>query len=399
MSKQPIRIGILGGGFGGLYTALRLSRLQWEGLPRPEIVLIDRNDRFVFSPLLYELVTGEMQAWEVAPPYEDVFANTGITVRQGTITGIDLPTKTVQCADQPPLECDRLVIALGGRTPVEGIPGVKEHALPFRTLADASRLQQQLRHLEQTKTDPIRVVIVGGGYSGVELACKLADRLGDRSKIRIVDRGDEILKGSPPFNRKTALAALETRKIWRDLSTSVESVQPEAIALLYKGQVDTIPADLVLWTVGTEVGQLIQSLPVAKTAQGLIQVNSSLQIEAFPDCFAVGDATDCVDAAGQLLPATGQVALQQADYCAWNVWASLCDRPFLPFRYQPLGEMLSLGVDQATLTGLGIQLTGPAAYLARRLAYLYRLPTLNHQIAVGFNWLTQPLINALAQQK
>jgi NADH dehydrogenase len=398
MSKQPIRIGILGGGFGGLYTALRLNQLQWEGSARPEIVLIDKNDRFVFSPLLYELVTGEMQAWEVAPPYEDVFANTGITVRQGTITGIDLATKTVALADQPALTCDRLVVALGGKTPVDGIPGVKEHALPFRTLADASRLQQKLRHLEQDKTDPIRVVIVGGGYSGVELACKLADRLGDRSKIRIVDRSEEILKGSPAFNRKTALAALETRKIWLDLSTSVESVQPEAIALLYKGQVDTIPADLVLWTVGTEVGQLIQSLPVAKTAQGLIQVNSTLQIEAFPDCFAMGDATDCVDAAGQLLPATGQVALQQADYCAWNVWASLCDRPFLPFRYQPLGEMLSLGVDQATLTGLGIQLTGPAAYLARRLAYLYRLPTLNHQIAVGFNWLTQPLINALAQQ-
>jgi len=397
MQQQPLRIGILGGGFGGLYTALRLNQLVWDG-PRPEIVLIDKSDRFVFSPLLYELVTGEMQAWEVAPPYEELLANTGVQFLQDEITGIDVASQTVHLAQHPALKCDRLVLALGGKTRPSDIPGVKEHALPFRTLTDAHRLQQRLRHLEQSDREHIRVVIVGGGYTGVELGCKLADRLGKRGRIRLVDRGSEILKGSPDFNREAAKQALSDRNLWLDFDTEIEAVQAEAITLLYKGQVDTISADLVLWTVGTAVGELIQNLPLPKTAQGRVQVESTLQVPGFPACFALGDATDCTDATGQMLPATGQVALQQADFCGWNVWASLNDRPLLPFRYQPLGEMLSLGVDAATLTGLGLQLTGPAAYLARRLAYLYRLPTMQHQLTVGLNWLTRPLLNHLVQE-
>ena len=93
---------------------------------------------------------------------------------------------------------------------------------------------------------------------------------------------------------------------------------------------------------------------------------------------------------------TAQVAIQQADYVAWNIWASLSDRPLLPFRYNHLGEMMTLGTDNATLTGLGIKLDGLSAHVARRLAYLYRMPTLDHQIRVGLNWIGQPLRELLA---
>ncbi len=95
------------------------------------------------------------------------------------------------------------------------------------------------------------------------------------------------------------------------------------------------------------------------------------------------------------LPPTAQVAIQQADYCAWNIWASLTGRPLLSWRYQALGEMLALGTNQATLTGLGVNLDGTLAYLVRRLAYLYRLPTLKHQLNVGLNWITKPLMDSL----
>ncbi|TAF13850.1 MAG: NAD(P)/FAD-dependent oxidoreductase, partial [Nostocales cyanobacterium] len=81
----------------------------------------------------------------------------------------------------------------------------------------------------------------------------------------------------------------------------------------------------------------------------------------------------------------------------WNIWASLTNRPLLPFRYQPLGEMMTLGVDNATLTGLGVKLDGSLAQIARRVAYLYRLPTFEHQLKVGFSWLVTPIINALSE--
>jgi NADH dehydrogenase len=85
MTEQPNRICILGGGFGGLYTALRLSQLPWEKPQRPEIILVDQNDRFVFSPLLYELLTGELQTWEIAPPYEELLVNTGVRFTQAAV--------------------------------------------------------------------------------------------------------------------------------------------------------------------------------------------------------------------------------------------------------------------------------------------------------------------------
>ncbi|MFQ3637889.1 MAG: NAD(P)/FAD-dependent oxidoreductase, partial [Cyanobacteriota bacterium] len=101
------------------------------------------------------------------------------------------------------------------------------------------------------------------------------------------------------------------------------------------------------------------------------------------------------DADGQKVPVTAQAALQAADYVGWNLWASLSDRPLLPFRYQHLGEMLSLGTAEATLTGLGVSLDGPAAHLFRRLAYLYRMPTFDHQLKVGLNWITKPIRDLL----
>lgn len=385
------RICILGGGFAGLYTALRLSELPWENEQKPEIFLIDKNERFLFSPLLYELVTGEMQSWEIAPPFAELLADTGVIFQQAKVTGIDLSNRQIQLDNRPNLSFDRLVIALGGATPVDLVPGVKAYAIPFRTLEDGFRLQQHLKILEQSERDKIRVAIVGAGYSGVELACKLADRLGARGRIRLIERGEEILGNGSEFNRKTAQKTLEQKGIWTDLETEVSEVTGDTISLLYKGNLDTIPVDLVLWTVGNKVSELIQDLPLEKNTQGMLVTNNLLQVTGHEDIFAIGDLAENRDDTGRILPATAQVAFQQSDYCAWNVWASLTNRPLLPFRYQPLGEMLSLGTDSAALAGLGIKIDGTLGYLFRRLVYLYRLPTLKHQITVGLNWITNPL--------
>jgi NADH dehydrogenase len=168
------------------------------------------------------------------------------------------------------------------------------------------------------------------------------------------------------------------------------------ICLRYKEQVDRIPVDIVLWTVGNQVSALIASLPLKQNQKGLITTNPYLQTLEHPNIYAVGDGADCYDISGQQVPPTAQAAIQESDYCAWNIWADLTGRPLLPFRYQSLGEMLTLGVDNATVNGLGVKLDGPVAYLARRLVYLYRLPTLKHQLAVGLNWVSAPLLSFLS---
>ena len=390
------RICIVGGGFGGLYTALRLSEFPWTNEDKPKITLIDKSDRFLFSPLLYELISEEMQSWEIAPPFAELLANTGIVFQQGSVTDIDIEGKQVTLQDDTTIAYDKLVLSTGGATPVDIAPGAKEHALPFRSLDDAYRLQEKIRLLEEADVDKIRVAIVGGGYSGVELACKLADRLGEKGRIRIIDRGNQILKDSTEFNRKTAIEALEKNQIWQDLETDVERVEADNISLVYKGQVDTIPVDIVLWTVGNRVSELIKKLPLEQNEQGFLKIEPTLLVKGRDDIFALGDAADSYDSDGKPLPATAQVAFQQSDYCAWNLWALATYRPLLSFRYQPLGEMMTLGTDNATVNGLGLKLDGPMAYITRRLVYLYRLPTLKHQLTVGFNWITQPIVELLS---
>ncbi len=392
---QPAKICILGGGFGGLYTALRLSQMPWTHAP--EITLVDQRDRFVFAPLLYELLTGELESWEIAPEYTTLLANTGIRFQQQQVKGIDISSKTVQFEDDTSQPYDRLVLAMGGATPMDMVDGAAEHAIPFRNVADAMRVAERLRQLETSNAEKIRVAIVGGGYSGVELACKLAERLGDRGRLRIVERSDQILSNSPEFNRETAEKALSERSVWRDLETTVTQITADTITLKYQETENTIPVDLVLWTVGNRVVQTIQDLPLNHNERGQLVINTAMQVVDHPEIFALGDLAECRDETGQLVPPTAQAAFQQADYTGWNVWASLSDRPLLPFRYQALGEMMTLGTDNATLSGLGLHLNGVPAHVARRMIYLFRMPTLEHQVKVGISWMTKPLVKFLQQ--
>lgn len=390
MTEQQTRICILGGGFGGLYTALRLSQLPWQKSEQPEIILVDQNDRFLFLPLLYELLSDELETWEIAPPFTTLLQDTNVRFCQDTVREIDVDNKRVQLQDNGALSYDYLVLAMGGETPLDIVPGVAEFAMTFRSVADAYRLEEKLKQLETSEAEKIRVAIVGGGYCGVELACKLADRLGTKGRIRIIEQGDQILQTSPEFNREAAQNALSERFVWLDLETKVQSVEADQISLEFREQVDTIPVDIVIWTVGTKVSPVVRSLPLKQNQRGQIVTTSTLQVIDHPEIFALGDLADCKDADGQKVPTTAQAAFQQADYTGWNIWASITKKPLLPFRYVALGEMMTLGIDNATLTGLGIQLNGQFAHLARRLMYLYRFPTLDHQIRVAFNWMTRP---------
>ncbi|MFM2431369.1 MAG: hypothetical protein RLZZ511_2582 [Cyanobacteriota bacterium] len=393
--SKPAKICILGGGFGGLYSALRLTQMNWEH--PPEITLVDQRDRFVFAPLLYELLTGELESWEIAPEYRTLLANTGIRFEQQTVQGIDINAKSVTLGNGQILNYDRLVLAMGGETPIDMVPGAADHAMPFRNVADAQRVAERLRQLETSDAEKIRVAIVGGGYSGVELACKLAERLGDRGRLRIIERSNQILANSPAFNRETAEKALSERSVWRDLETNVTEIAADSMTLSYQNETNTIPVDLVLWTVGNRVVPIIRDLAIPHNDRGQVIVSNAMQVEGHPEIFALGDLAECHDASGQLVPATAQVAFQQSDYAGWNVWASLSDRPLLPFRYQALGEMITLGQENATLSGLGLNLQGLPAHVARRMIYLMRMPTLEHQVKVGVSWMTKPLVKFLQQ--
>lgn len=397
---------ILGAGFGGLYTALELSQRPWDTCP--EITLVDRHDRFVFLPLLYELLTGEMEDWEVAPRIADLLiapqeipketSNPACSIQfiQGEVQEIAIDKKQVTLADGKILSFDCLVLALGGITPLDRVPGAAEYAFPFRQLSDVHRLRQSLQHWENK--DPqhkIQIAIAGAGASGIELACKLKDRLGARSEIRLIERGSSILGSFTKESTQAATEALKQRQITVELNTEVLLITPDTIQTRTQDLISQDPVDGVIWTVGTEVVPVVRNLPLPKNERHQLQLTSTLQTLDHPEIFALGDLAVTIDAQGNSVPTTAQAAFQQASYCAWNVWAYLTHRPLLPFRYEPLGEMLSLGTDTAVLSGLGLTLSGPLAYMARRLVYLSRMPTLDHQLQVGWNWMTRPFLSEL----
>jgi demethylphylloquinone reductase len=382
------RIGILGGGFGGLYTALRLQQFPWPQDQRPEIVLVDHNERFVFLPFLYELITDEMELWEVAPPFDCLLNGTGVRFVQANVEAIDPLTQTVRLDREDPLICDRLVLALGGETPLDTVPGAQAHALPFRTLADAEALKTRLAGLETRSSPVIRIAVVGAGPSGVELSCKLADRLGTRGQVQLIDRNPQILHRGADYSRQAAERALRQRRVQLTLNAEVANVGADQLTLVAEGVPQ--PVDLVLWTVGNTMSNVISALDLPKNSFGQLLITPTLQVQDHPDLFALGDLADGQDAKGQPIPKTAQAAFQQTTYAAWNIWASLTGRSLLPFRYSHLGEMLTLGKEEAALAGLGMTLDGPLASVARRLIYLGRFPTLQHQVNVGVNWLLKP---------
>ena len=395
------RICILGGGFGGLYTALELAEKEWS--ERPQIVLVDRDPHFLFTPLLYEVVTEEMEDWEVAPSFKFLLDRSPIQFRQGIVEEIDTKERQVKLADGGQLEYDLLVLGLGGDILFAGVPGAREHSLPFRELEDAHQLKADIEGWEaafENGSGPERVTIaiVGAGPSGVEVACKLADRLGDRGDIRLIDRGSEILSSFQPESRAAALKALDKRDVTLQQNTQVLEVGGDFIRIQTGSAEETMLVERVLWTAGTTVNPAIANLSLAKSDRQRILTTPTLQTLEHPEIFALGDAAEGCDASGQTIPATAQSAFQQASYCAWNIWAIASatpgdrKRPLLEFRYVPLGEMLSLGTTTASLSGLGIALDGPLAYLARRMVYLMRLPTLDHQVRVGMNWVGRPIL-------
>lgn len=381
-SRRRPRLCILGGGFGGSYVALNLRLHHWD------IVLVDRSDRFVFTPLLYERLTDELQTWEIAPTYRQLLRQTSVRFECDRVEAIDLDRRRVTLRDRGILDYDALVLALGvvgTRPPDEGVFG-------FRTLDDAERLDTRLRRLEASGSCPIRVSVIGGGPSGVELACKLADRLGRRGEVRLLDRGDRILPQFTRATRRSARNALDRRQVRVSLKTNVTEIGNAYLTIEQKTEQNlestTIPSDLVVWTAGTRSHPLSQTLGCDRDERGRLIVEPTLQLKGRSEVFVLGDMAAIRDRTGRSVPATAQAAYQQARCVAKNLQAQTKNRPLRRFRYWHLGEMMTLGKHNGVTHSFGIHLDGALGNFVRRLVYLQRLPTLPHSLRVFWHWLT-----------
>lgn len=380
-----MRVCILGGGFGGLYCALALHQRRKQA-PRPlHITLVEPRDRFNFTPLLYELLTRELAPWEIAPTYLDLLKPTNLALRQDWAEHIDLAQQRVTLRHGEPLTYDYLVVALGSQMRPPATPGSQVHSLPFNTLKDAEQLERRLNDLE--KSPHVRVVVAGAGPSGVELACKLSDRLGPRGQVTVVDRRGEILRSYPQRMQRAAARALTKRGVEVYLDAAIEAVDASGLTFGYGGQTRHCDADLTLWTVGTVPRSWLGHEASKPTSFGQCQVRPTLQLPDHSHVFVLGDMAAMPAPGRDRAPTTAQAAYQAGPAVAHNLLALIANRPLKPFVYNHLGDMLTLGQGEAVVCGFGFCITGRLGAVARRWAYWLRLPTQAHRWRVLKHWL------------
>jgi NADH dehydrogenase len=405
MPQKRTRVLIIGGGFGGVYTAITLEKLL-KASDDVEVGLISKENYLVFQPMLPEVISGSIGILDTIAPIRRLCPKTNLYTRE--VESIDLKNRVVTTSagfrpQTTQLEYDHLILAVGNITSFASQPGLTEHALPFKYLGDALVLRNHVIHaLEEAdmESDPefrralLTFVVAGGGFSGVEAVAELNDfvRHGARSFRRIdpaeiqvvlLHAGPLILPELSENLGRFAQTLLQRRGVEIRLNTRLAGATAES-ALLEGGE--RIPTKTLVSTVPAAPNPLVAALP-CKKERGRIVVNKYLEAVDCPGVWALGDCAWVVDhKTWQPCPPTAQHATRQAACLAKNLVASLRGEPKQTFSFQALGKLASLGHRSAVAEVFGVKLSGFIAWLLWRAIYLMKLPGLDRKVRVATDW-------------
>ncbi len=390
------RILILGGGFGGLFTALDLAGAG-------DVTLVSDEDHFLFTPMLYEYLSGEVEQWHIAPHYDELL-DEKVRFLQGKTAGIDFGSQSVSLAGHhDSIAYDILVLAVGGVTNYAGVAGAEEYSIPFRKIEHADTLRKRMvEALDRIPPDmppqdvrrSLTFAVVGAGASGVELSTKMADLLRDAFKRRalqgeprvvVIEMGDKVVPGMGEQIREYVEDALRQSRVEVHTLTKVVSLTMNGVIFEHQGTREDLETAAVVWTGGVRMNPLIEQLDVEKNRRGLLLVKPTLQLSGHQNVFALGDLAFYPDAS-PTLAGTAQIAFQQAGLAGSNVKALISGKELQTRHFEELGEAVSLGTERAAVLAGGKAFGGPLARQARFALYTSRLPTWHHRLRVGASW-------------
>lgn len=409
---------VVGGGAGGLELVTRLGRrLGRRG--RAEVVLVDRSPTHIWKPLLHEVATGALDSGLDEIAYASHARGNGYRFQRGTLCGLDRQQRRLQLAavldddgqeilPARELAYDRLVLSLGSVSNDFGTPGVTEHChfIDSPEQAEAFRrdmLNTFLRYsaTAQQRSPRLRVGIVGGGATGVELAAQLYDALLmlhsygvtelDRQHldVHLIEAADDLLPALPERVRQAVREELQGLGVQVHAATKVTEIDAEAI---HTADGQRIATDLAVWAAGIKAPDILAELDLTLAKGQRIAVHQTLQSVDDPNVFVFGDCASCPQADGGTVPPRAQAAHQQAQRLYRNLRAHLDDRPLKPFVYRDRGSLISL----AHFEAIGTLMRGASArrlfvegHLAKFFyASLYRL----HQRAIHGNLKTAVIV-------
>jgi NADH dehydrogenase len=396
---------ILGGGFGGLYAALRLEKTLARDKD-VQVTLVNRENFFLFTPMLHEVAASDLDLTNIVCPVRTLLKR--VAFFQGDVEGIDLERKVVTVThglDTHPheMEYDALVLALGSVTNFYNLPGLEERALTMKSLGDAVYLRNRLIQLmEEADTEccalersPLMTfVVAGGGFAGVETIAGLHDfvvgslrfypNIGEKNvRFVLVHPGDHILPELGEELGRYAQTKLAGRGIEIRGKVKVAAVDDKGVTL---SDGTMIPSRTVVWTAGTTPNPKLALLPCPRE-RGRIKVDETLEVTGHPGVFAVGDCALIPDRrTGTFHPPTAQHALRQGSVVAHNVAARLRGGRLKRFDFKSLGQLAAIGKRTGVAKVFGMKFSGFVAWWLWRTIYLSKLPRFEKKLRVALDW-------------
>lgn len=403
--RKRKRIVILGGGFAGVYTAKHLE----QALGRRddfEIVLINKENYFVFQPMLAEVVSGSIGILDTVSPIRRLLPKTDLHVRD--VEAIDTAAQTITTTTgfslQPNvLHYDHLVLALGNVTDFRGLRGLPEHAIPFKNLSDALYIRNHVIHaLEEAAIEHrnaelrkqlLTFVVAGGGFSGVEVVAELNDFVRsviknypqiDPADVRVIllHALDRILPELDESLARYAEKLLAKRGVEVMLKTKLDAATGIE-AILDNGM--RIPTKTLISTVPSSPNPLIDALSLPKQ-RGRLEVDSSLLVSSTTNIWAAGDCALVPLPDGGFSPPTAQFAIRQAKTIAHNIVTAIRGGKRKSFEFKELGKLGALGHRSAVAQVFGVNVSGFLAWFLWRTIYLMKLPGWGRRMKVAASW-------------
>jgi NADH dehydrogenase len=397
-----MRIVVLGGGFGGVTTARHLERRAHRH-GNVEITLVNRENFFVLTPLLFEACSGQLELRHCAQPIRAALDRTRFI--EAAVESVDVEGRIVRAVapagEAFELPFDHLVVALGASTNQQLIPG-SSNAFTFKTMADAlvlrNHLIEQFERADNASDSAVRrgclsMVVIGGGLVGVELLGELTAFSEDvlrfyprlaRGELRftLFEAGPRILPEIDEPLAAVALRVLRGRGADIRVATPVRSIEAGRVNVAN----ETIDAATIVLAAGIVPNAIASSIPVVRDQRGRIAVDETMRSRSHPYVWALGDCASIPGPDGRPYPALAQHTVREAKHLARNIQAAIDGRQPTPFVFRPLGTMASLGHTRAVALVMGLRLTGFVAWWLRRTYYLFQMPRWDRRLRIVLDW-------------
>jgi NADH dehydrogenase len=388
---------IVGSGFGGLQCARRLA-----GKP-VDVLLVDRHNYHLFTPLLYQVASSLLNPSEIAYPVRTIFRRArNVTIRLAEVTGADLTTGVVHTAGGPDEPFDYLVVATGARVNFFGQDAVAARAFTLGSLPDAFDLRNHvLSRFEAATTADLSTrqrlltfVVVGAGPTGVEYAGALSELVRliasrdypgiGRADVRILllEGADRVLPAFPPSLSEDARRRLQRLGVTVRTGVLMQGADDVSVTL---ASGESVPCGTLVWTAGVRPNDLERGLAVPRAAAGRIVVDPYLRIPGHPRVYAVGDVAAFVQD-GRPLPMLAQPAMQEGRAVAANILRDLAGKPPVPFTYRDPGIMATVGRNAGVALIRGVSLTGWFGWVTWLAVHLFFIIGFRNRIAVMLRW-------------